>query len=49
MAAAAKAGACAPGAGLHYVVLNLAGSSLFLIAVGTLYGLFGTLNMADLA
>jgi len=36
-------------AGLHYVVLNLAGSSLFLFAVGTLYGLFGTLNMADLA
>ena len=36
-------------AGLHYVVLNLAGSSLFLIAVGTLYGLFGTLSMADLA
>jgi multicomponent K+:H+ antiporter subunit D len=36
-------------AGLHYVVLNLAGSALFLIAVGTLYGLFGTLNMADLA
>jgi multicomponent K+:H+ antiporter subunit D len=35
--------------GLHYVVLNLAGSALFLIAVGTLYGLFGTLNMADLA
>jgi multicomponent K+:H+ antiporter subunit D len=30
-------------------VLNLVGSSLFLIAVGTLYGLFGTLNMADLA
>lgn len=36
-------------AGLHFVVLNLAGSSLFLIAVGTLYGLQGTLNMADLA
>jgi multicomponent K+:H+ antiporter subunit D len=36
-------------AGLHYVVLNLAGSALFLIAVGALYGLFGTLNMADLA
>ncbi len=36
-------------AGLHYVVINLAGSSLFLIAVGTLYGLYGTLNMADLA
>jgi multicomponent K+:H+ antiporter subunit D len=36
-------------AGLHYVILNLAGSALFLIAVGALYGLFGTLNMADLA
>jgi multicomponent K+:H+ antiporter subunit D len=36
-------------AGLHYVVINLAGSSLFLIAVGTLYGVFGTLNLADLA
>jgi len=36
-------------AGLHYVVLNLAGSALFLIAVGTLFGVFGTLNMADLA
>jgi multicomponent K+:H+ antiporter subunit D len=36
-------------AGLHYVVLNLAGSSLFLIAVGTLYGVTGTLNMADMA
>ncbi|HDZ56789.1 MAG TPA: monovalent cation/H+ antiporter subunit D [Pseudomonas xinjiangensis] len=36
-------------AGLHYVLLNLFGSALFLIAVGTLYGLTGTLNMADLA
>ncbi|WP_148253528.1 monovalent cation/H+ antiporter subunit D [Aidingimonas lacisalsi] len=36
-------------AGLHYVVLNLAGSSLFLIAVGVLYGATGTLNMADMA
>lgn len=36
-------------AGLHYVLLNLAGSALFLIAVGTLYGVLGTLNMADLA
>lgn len=36
-------------AGLHYVVLNLIGSTLFLFAVGTLYGIFGTLNMADLA
>jgi len=36
-------------AGLHYVVLNLTGSSLFLFAVGTLYGITGTLNMADMA
>ncbi len=36
-------------AGLHYVTLNLAGSALFLIGVGVLYGLTGTLNMADLA
>jgi len=36
-------------AGVYYVVLNLAGSSLFLIAVGVLYGATGTLNMADMA
>lgn len=36
-------------AALHYVVLNLVGSALFLIALGLLYGLAGTLNMADLA
>lgn len=36
-------------AGLHYVILNLVGSGLFLISVGTLYGITGTLNMADLA
>ncbi|MDP1523765.1 MAG: monovalent cation/H+ antiporter subunit D [Methylotenera sp.] len=36
-------------AGLHFVVINLAGSTLFLFAVGTLYGILGTLNMADLA
>lgn len=35
--------------GLHYVVLNLAGSAIFLVAVSTLYGLTGTLNMADMA
>ncbi|QEM80719.1 monovalent cation/H+ antiporter subunit D [Halomonas binhaiensis] len=34
---------------VHYVVLNLAGSALFLIAVGMLYGATGTLNMADMA
>jgi multicomponent K+:H+ antiporter subunit D len=35
--------------GYHYVVINLAGSALFLIAVSLLYGLVGTLNLADLA
>lgn len=32
-----------------YVTLNLLSSALFLAAVGILYGIFGTLNMADLA
>lgn len=36
-------------AGLHYVVLNLCGSALFLIAVSALYGVTGSLNMADMA
>ncbi len=36
-------------AGLHYVVLNLIGSALFLVAVSLLYAVTGTLNMADLA
>lgn len=36
------------GAAIHVVVLNLIGSSLFLFAVGTLYGVTGTLNLADL-
>ena len=35
--------------GLHFVIINLVGSTLFLFAVGTLYGVLGTLNMADLA
>ena len=35
--------------GLKYVAINLAGSTLFLIAVGLLYAITGTLNMADLA
>ena len=34
---------------LKYGFFNLAGTTLFLIAVGLLYGLTGTLNMADLA
>ena len=36
-------------AGLAYVALNLAGSALFLIALGLLYGTLGTLNLADVA
>jgi multicomponent K+:H+ antiporter subunit D len=36
-------------ASLHYVVFNLTGSALFLVAVSLLYALTGTLNMADLA
>ncbi len=34
---------------LHYIGFNLIGSLLFLIGVGWLYGLVGTLNMADMA
>jgi multicomponent K+:H+ antiporter subunit D len=36
-------------AGLHYIAVNLAASSLFLIGVSLIYGATGTLNMADLA
>lgn len=42
-------GAARGRAGLHYVVLNLIGSAFFVIAIGLLYGLTGTLNMADMA
>ena len=35
-------------AGLHYIAINLAASSLFLIGAALLYGATGTLNMADL-
>lgn len=35
--------------GLHYIAINLAASSLFLIGASMLYGITGTLNMADLA
>ena len=36
-------------ASIHYVVFNLTGSALFLVAVSLLYAVAGTLNMADLA
>ena len=35
--------------GLHYVVLNLVASALFLVGLAIIYGVAGTLNMADLA
>lgn len=36
-------------AGLHYVSINIAASLLFLIGMALIYGVTGTLNMADLA
>ena len=36
-------------AGVQYVVYNLAGSTLFLFALGTIYSVTGTVSMADLA
>ena len=36
-------------AGLHYIAVNLLASLLFLIGVAMLYGVTGTLNMADIA
>ena len=37
------------GAAFKYVTINLLASSIFLTALGLLYGVSGTLNMADLA
>lgn len=34
---------------MHYIAVNLVASSLFLIGVSLIYGVTGTLNMADLA
>ncbi|MEM1286901.1 MAG: Na+/H+ antiporter subunit D [Pseudomonadota bacterium] len=34
---------------VKYAFLNLIATTLFLVAVGYLYGIFGTLNMADIA
>ncbi|MFZ2297984.1 MAG: monovalent cation/H+ antiporter subunit D [Aquabacterium sp.] len=36
-------------AGLHYLSVNLVASSLFLVGAAMIYGVVGTLNMADLA
>ena len=42
-------GAARVRAGLHYIAINLTASLLFLIGVSMIYGVAGTLNMADLA
>ncbi|MFA5702447.1 MAG: monovalent cation/H+ antiporter subunit D [Advenella sp.] len=34
--------------GLHYITVNLIGASLLLISISLIYGVTGTLNMADL-
>ena len=36
-------------ASVAYVVLNVAGSTLFLVALAFIYGMLGTLNIADMA
>jgi multicomponent K+:H+ antiporter subunit D len=36
-------------AGVNYVIINLVGSTLFLVGIGLMYGMTGTLNMADLS
>ena len=36
-------------AGLHYIAINLFGSTLFLVGVSLIYGITGSLNMADVA
>ena len=36
-------------AGFHYIAINVVGSTVFLFAVGAIYSVTGTLNMADLA
>ena len=37
------------GAGLHYIAINLVAASFFQVGAAMLYGVTGTLNMADLA
>ncbi|MGE0666164.1 MAG: monovalent cation/H+ antiporter subunit D [Sphingomonadales bacterium] len=36
-------------AGLHFIAVNLAGAAFFLMGVSLIYGVTGTLNIADLA
>jgi len=35
--------------GLHYIAINLVASAVFLIGIAMLYGVTGTLNLADMA
>jgi multicomponent K+:H+ antiporter subunit D len=35
--------------GLHYIAINLLASALFLVGIAMLYGIMGTLSMADIA
>jgi len=42
-------GAARVTAGMHYIAVNLVASLLFLIAAALIYGVTGTLNMAELA
>ena len=35
--------------GVHYVIINLLASALFLIGLGMIYGSVGSLNMADVS
>jgi multicomponent K+:H+ antiporter subunit D len=42
-------GAARVQSGLHYIAINLVASLLFLVGVSLLYGVTGTLNMADMA
>lgn len=42
-------GAARVKAGMHYIVVNLVASLIFLIAAALIYGVAGTLNMAELA
>ncbi len=42
-------GAARVKAGMHYIVVNLVASLIFLVAAALIYGVTGTLNMAELA
>ena len=47
MTTPARSGVQRVRAGLHYIAINLAAALLFLIGVAMIYGVTGTLNMAE--